>query len=80
MATRVIRNASASCPLLTPRVIAPSSLLVIVELFATGLTVTPRRVARMLKAALRATARVATQIRFVAGLPRPPAHPSGEGR
>ena len=70
MATRVIRDALASRPLHTPTVISLSSLLVIVELFATALTVAPRRLAPMLEAALRATARVATQFRFTAG-PRP---------
>jgi hypothetical protein len=79
MATRVIRDASVSGPLHTLTVIGLSSLLVIVELFATALIVAPQWVARMLKAALRATARLARQIRSTAGLPRPPAHPSGEG-
>jgi hypothetical protein len=63
----------------TLTVIALASLLVIVELFATALIVAPRRVPRMLKAALRATARVVRQARSAAGVPRPPAHPSGEG-
>jgi hypothetical protein len=71
MATRVIRDASASRPLHTPTVISLSSLVVIVELFVAALTVAPRRVAPMLKAALRATARVATPFQFTAGLPRP---------
>jgi hypothetical protein len=75
----VIRDASVSGLLHALTVIALSSLLVIVELFATALIVAPRWVARRLKAALRATARVARQIRSTTGLPRPPAHPSGEG-
>ncbi len=79
MATRVIADALVSGPLHTLTVIALCSLLVLVELFATALIVAPRWVARMLKAALRATARLARQIRFTAGLPHPPAHPSGEG-
>jgi hypothetical protein len=75
----VIRDASVSGLLHALTVIALSSVLVIVELFATALIVAPRWVARILKAALRATARVARQIRSTTGLPRPPAHPSGEG-
>jgi hypothetical protein len=75
MATRVIRDALASRPLHTPTVISLSSFVVIAELFAAALTVAPRRVVPMLKAALRATARVATPLRFTAGPPRP----SGEG-
>jgi hypothetical protein len=78
MATRVIRDAPVSGLLHALTVIALSSLLVIVELFATALIVAPRWVARMLKAALRATARLGRQIRSTAGLPRPPTHPSGE--
>jgi hypothetical protein len=77
MATRVIRDASVSGLLHALTVIALSSLLVLVELFATALIVAPRWVARMLKAGLRATARLARQMRSTAGLPRPPAHPSG---
>jgi hypothetical protein len=79
MATRVIGDASVSVVLHTLTVIALSSLLVIVELSAMALIVAPRWVARKLKAALRATARVARQIRFIARMLRPPAHPSGEG-
>jgi hypothetical protein len=79
MATRVIGYASVSGLLHTLTVIALCSLLVIVELFATALILTPGWVARMLKAALQATARLARQIRSTAGLPRPPAHPSGQG-
>jgi hypothetical protein len=71
MVTRVIGDASASRPSQTATAISLPSLLVIVERFAPALTVTPRPAARMLKAALRATARVATQFRFTAGLPRP---------
>jgi hypothetical protein len=78
MATRVIRDASVSGLLNALTVIALASLLVIVELFATALIVAPRWVARTLKAARRATARLARKIRSTAGLPRPPAHPSGE--
>jgi hypothetical protein len=79
MATRVIGYASVSGLLHTLTVIALCSLLVIVELSATALIVAPGWVARMLKTALRTTARLAKQIRSAAGLPRPPAHPSGEG-
>jgi hypothetical protein len=79
MATRVIGDASVRGLLHTLTVIALCSLLVIVELFATALILTPGWVARMLKAALQATARLARQIRSTAGLPRPPAHPSGQG-
>jgi hypothetical protein len=79
MATHVIGDASVSGLLHTLTMIALCSLLVIVELFATALIVAPGWVARMPKTALRATARVARQIRSTAGLPRPPAHPSGEG-
>jgi hypothetical protein len=79
MATRVIGDASVNGLLHTLTVIALCSLLVIVELLAMALIVALGWVARMLKAALQATARVARQIRSTAGLPRPAAHPSGEG-
>ena len=79
MATRVIGDASVSGVSHTLTVIALSSLLVIVGLSAMALIVAPRWVVRMLKTAGRAPARIARQIRFTARLPRPPAHPSGEG-
>jgi hypothetical protein len=75
----MIGDASVSGLLHTLTVIALCSLLVIVELFATALIVASGWVARFLKTALQATARLARQIRSTAGLPRPPAHPSGRG-